>query len=115
MPKSKNGPERRRTGIEVKIFEELKTLAETTDQLPEFLGQLETVRMRARQRLLAPAPAAPAPEERIGVTEAARRLGVSVDLLYKHPPKYRRLECRDSHSLLYSAAAIERYIKHLGE
>lgn len=54
-------------------------------QLPELLGELETIRATALLKMSAPVPAL---EDRLlGVKEAAERLGVSAAYLYDHARK----------------------------
>jgi hypothetical protein len=95
-------------------FDDLLTTAQTlpSAELPNFLGELETVRVTAMARLMAPAAVPPADaEHRVGLNEAARLLGVSKSRLYRHPPEYHRLERRDGRKLLYSASEIKKYIR----
>src|SRR5690242_18437573 len=82
-----------------------------TSELPQLLGELEQVRCTALARLTGPAPIKAEADELLNIDGAARRLGVSVDYLYRHHktlPFARRIGRR----LLFSSAAIERYIRH---
>jgi predicted DNA-binding transcriptional regulator AlpA len=76
---------------------------------PELLGDLEEIRATAIARLSS--PAVPPPEdELLDVEEAARRLGMSKDYLYRNHaalPFVRRMGKR----LLFSSRGIEKYIK----
>ena len=79
-------------------------------ELPELIGELEAARARAWARLTTPAPPkAPAgPEVNISVTEAARRLGVSKDWIYKNAtalPFVARIGTR----VVCSAPHVERF------
>jgi excisionase family DNA binding protein len=80
------------------------------DQLPLLLGEIEQVRCTALARLTS-APVAPQElDELLDVAEAARRLGVSKDYLYRHHRDFafaRRL----GRKLLFSAAGIEKHIR----
>lgn len=79
-------------------------------ELPRLLGELEEVRCTAMARLTAPAPAQSQADELLSAPEAARRLGISQDYLYRHHrdfPFTRRVGRR----LLFSALGIEKYIK----
>jgi len=79
-------------------------------ELPRLLGELEEIRCTAMARLAAPAPAQSQADELLSTPEAARRLGISQDYLYRHHrdfPFTRRVGRR----LLFSAMGIEKYIK----
>ena len=78
--------------------------------LPRFVGDLEEIRAVAFARLIAPTPVQQPPDELLSVQEAARRLGVSRDFLYRH---HRRLPFsrRMGRSLLFSAQGIQKYIQ----
>jgi len=80
------------------------------DELPSFLGELETIKAMAWARLASPAPISQPHDELLGVTEAARRLGVSQDYLYAHHKDY-HFTGRQGRKLLFSAQGIERHIK----
>jgi excisionase family DNA binding protein len=80
------------------------------DDLPRLLGDLEEVRCTAMARLAAPAPAAPQSDELLDADEAARRLGISKDYLYRHHarlPFTRRM----GRGLRFSALGIQTYIR----
>jgi len=79
-------------------------------ELPRLLGELEEIRCTAMARLTAPAPAQSQADELLSAAEAARRLGISQDYLYRHHgdfPFTRRVGRR----LLFSALGIEKHIK----
>ena len=78
--------------------------------LPRFVGDLEEIRAVAFARLIAPTPVQQPPDELLSVQEAARRLGVSRDFLYRH---HRRLPFsrRMGRNLLFSAQGIQKYIQ----
>ena len=70
---------------------ELHSIVESTPaaELPQLIGELEAARAAAWARLNAPAaeplPDAPRQEPRnLDIAEAARRLGMSRDWLYRH-------------------------------
>ena len=88
------------------------TAAETLPRadLPRFVGDLEGIRAVAFARLIAPTPVQQPPDELLAVQEAARRLCVSRDFLYRH---HRRLPFsrRMGRSLLFSAQGIQKYIQ----
>jgi hypothetical protein len=79
--------------------------------LPEVIGELESVKAAAWARLTAPqaAEATPGPDELLGIAEAARRLGRSTDYLYRHARTY-PFARRDGRAVRFSARGIERYI-----
>jgi predicted DNA-binding transcriptional regulator AlpA len=83
------------------------------EDLPRLLGDLEEIRCTAMARLTTPAQSQA--DELLSAPEAARRLGISQDYLYRHHrdfPFTRRVGRR----LLFSALGIEKYIntaKHL--
>ncbi len=78
-------------------------------ELPGLLGELEEIRVTALARLTAPERVPQQTDELLDIGEAARRLGVSKDFLYRNQrdfPFSRRLGRR----LLFSALGIESYI-----
>src|SRR5882757_7090539 len=78
-------------------------------ELPRFLGDLEEIRCTAMARLAAPV-AVPSPaDELLSAPEAARRLGISQDYLYRN---HRNLAFtrRVGRRLLFSALGIEKNI-----
>lgn len=79
------------------------------DELPEFLGSLEEVRVIAMARLAAPAPVQQA-DELLNVESAAARLGVSEDYVYRHARDF-AFTRRIGRRLLFSALGIERHIR----
>ena len=79
-------------------------------ELPEFIGQLESIKAMAWARLAAPVAPPAQHDELLAVTETARRLGVSEDYLYRHSQEY-SFTRRQGRKLLFSAAGIDRYIK----
>ena len=54
------------------------------DQLPRLLGELEEIRCTAVARLSAPVSLNLWPDRLLNVGEAAQRLGMSEDYLYRH-------------------------------
>src|SRR5215831_1122142 len=79
------------------------------DELPRLLGELEEIRCTAIARLGSPA-ALPQEDRLLGIGDAAEKLGVSRDYLYRnHPslPFTRRMGKR----LVFSSLGIEKYIK----
>jgi excisionase family DNA binding protein len=80
------------------------------DELPGLLGEIEEVRYTALARLTAPAHfSTSVPDQLLSIAEAACRLNVSQDYLYRHGkelPFTRRMGRR----LLFSNSGIDRYI-----
>jgi len=91
-----------------RVIHEASTLPR--EQLPAFLGGLETARMTARERLLSPPVATvQATDDRlIDIQEAAQRLGVSFHYLRRHEfPFTRHIGKR----VLFSSEGIQKYIR----
>ncbi len=95
------------------LFERLRNVARElpAGALPEFIGELEAVKATAWARLTAPAAAQSEHDELLGVGEAARRLGISEDYLYRRAPEY-PFTRRQGRKLLFSAQGIDKHIKH---
>lgn len=77
--------------------------------LPGLLGELEEIRVTALARLTAPERVPQQADKLLDIGEAARRLGVSKDFLYRNQRDFhfsRRLGRR----LLFSALGIDNYI-----
>lgn len=96
---------------------EVQSLLETVskaarEDLPVLLGELEVVRCTALARLTSHAVSQSSePDRMLAVDEAASRLNVSKDYLYRHAPEYpftRRIGSR----LLFSSIGIEEFIRH---
>ncbi len=87
----------------------LKTVREMpSDELPRLLGELEEIRCTALARLTSPAPALPQ-DQLLDVDQAAQRLGVSSDYLYRHSREFpfsRHIGKR----LLFSSSGIDKYL-----
>ncbi len=79
------------------------------EELPDLLGQLEAAKATAWARLTAPSPLAQPHDELLDVAEAARRLGISADYLYRHQKQY-PFTRRQGRRLLFSALGIDRYL-----
>jgi hypothetical protein len=80
------------------------------EELPGFIGELETVKATAWARLSAPASASAERDELLEVEAAAQRLGVSKDYLYRHHAQY-SFTRRQGRKLLFSALGIEKHIR----
>ena len=80
------------------------------EELPGLIGELEVVKATAWSRLTAPTPTHSERDELLSVLEAARRLGVSEDYLYRHSREY-PFTRRQGRKLLFSALGIDKFIK----
>ena len=80
------------------------------DQLPQLLGELETIRATALLRMSAPSSLPQQPDELLDVQEAAERLGVSADYLYRHAKEFPFAQ-RMGRNLRFSSQGIDRYIQ----
>jgi excisionase family DNA binding protein len=81
------------------------------EDLPALIGQLETAKAVAWQRLAGkPEPMQADHDELLAVSEAARRLGISEDYLYRHAQEY-PFTRRQGRKLLFSAQGIDRHIR----
>lgn len=96
----------------VELKEEIGELA--PEQIPAVLGELEELKAAAWAQLLAPNGRNPSgvqlADELVNAREAARRLGLSVDYLYRFS---RRLPfvVRIGRRVRFSSRGIERYIE----
>ena len=79
------------------------------EELPRLLGDLEEVRATALARLTAPQPAQVQADELIDVSEAANRLGVSPDYLYRNHGRF-SFTRRAGRKLLFSVKGLEQHI-----
>ena len=77
--------------------------------LPEFIGKLATANAVAFSRLHSPSPAPRQADELLGIDEAARRLGIGVDYLYRNHRKF-SFTRREGRRLLFSANGIAEHI-----
>jgi excisionase family DNA binding protein len=80
------------------------------EDLPKLLGELEEIRCTALARLTICAPATVRSEELLDVDEAARRLGMSKDHLYRHQSEFSFVR-HIGRSVRFSARGIDEYIK----
>lgn len=82
------------------------------EELPEWLGQIEQIRVTALARLTAPA-AIERSDELLTVEQAAKRLELSASFLYRNHarlPFTRRM----GRSLRFSSLGIDEYIRRTG-
>lgn len=80
------------------------------EQLPDLIGELERAKATAWARLLAPTAVPVEHDQLLGVAEAASRLGVSEDYLYRHHREY-PFARRQGRKVLFSALSIDRFIR----
>lgn len=102
-------------------WSDLHSLVECTPtaELPQLVGDLEAARAAAWARLTAPSteppPDAPRPEPRnLDVAEAARRLGMSRDWLYRHAAEL-PFALRIGRRVVFDSVALERWNPKHGE
>ena len=79
-------------------------------ELPDFIGQLESIKAIAWARLMSPTSATQEHDELLSTGVAAERLGVSKDFLYRHHRGYPSSR-RQGRKLLFSALGIEKHIR----
>lgn len=80
------------------------------EELPDFIGRLESIKATAWARLIAPASAPQEHDELLPAEVAAERLGISKDYLYRHHADY-SFTRRQGRKLLFSAQGIEKHIR----
>jgi predicted DNA-binding transcriptional regulator AlpA len=80
------------------------------EELPRLLGELEEIRCTAMARLTAPTLTPQQSDELLNTAEAAQRLGISKDFLYRNHRDF-SFTRRVGRRLLFSALGIEKYIK----
>jgi excisionase family DNA binding protein len=80
------------------------------EDLPDLIGRLEEAKATAWARLTAPVAAPAEHDELLSVTEAARRLGISEDYLYRHYREY-AFARRQGRKVLFSALGIDKHIR----
>lgn len=78
-------------------------------ELPDFIGELESIKATAWARLAVPS-AQEQHDELLEVEAAAQRLGVSKDYLYRHSQEY-PFTRRQGRKLLFSALGIDKHIR----
>ena len=79
------------------------------EDLPGLIGVLETAKAVAWARLTMPQPIQSQGDELLDVPEAARRLGISEDYLYRHHKDF-PFTRHMGRKLLFSLRGIEKYI-----
>lgn len=96
------------------LLREAETFASslTAEDLPAVLGEVERLRVIFSARLAALCPQVPAPEpdRLLEVEEAARRLSVSADTLYRRARDL-PFTVRLGHLVRFSSAGIDRFIR----
>jgi excisionase family DNA binding protein len=79
------------------------------EELPRLLGDLEEVKATALARLIAP-PAAQTRDRLLDIGEAAKRLAMSQDYLYRNHSRL-PFTRKVGRSLRFSEQGIERYLR----
>ena len=82
----------------------------SAEELPAFIGQLESAKAVAWARLMAPVSIPQEHDELLSAEVASERLGVSRDYLYRHHAEY-AFTRRQGRKLLFSALGIDKYIR----
>jgi len=77
------------------------------EELPEFLGDVEQVRITALARIASPAVEA-RPDESLTIEQAHKRLGVSKDYLYRHWQKF-RFARQEGRKILFSSNGLDAH------
>ena len=100
---------------------ELRSLVEGTPapELPQLIGDLEAARAAAWARLTAPAADKPRDEpgqeaRNLDVAEAAKRLGISRDWLYRHASEL-PFALRIGRRVVFDSLALERWNRRHAE
>ncbi len=88
------------------VLSEAKTIP--LEELPQLCGDLELVRVTALARIAT--PAAQAPDELLSVPQAAARLNVSENYLYRNSRRLPFVK-RIGRKLLFSSAGLDLYLK----
>ena len=92
----------------IRVLDLAQTLA--PDELAVLLGELETIRIIAHGRLNAPAVET-RPDESLTVKQAAKRLGVSSDFVYRNQKRFAKFSRREGRKLLFSSSGLDAYLK----
>ena len=82
------------------------------EDLPALMGELERLKMKAWVRATKPPERASVdPDENLSAEEAARRLGLSVDWIYRNA-NHLPFTVRIGRRVLFSAHGLERWNRH---
>lgn len=81
------------------------------EELPDFIGRLESIKATAWARLASPTSALQEHDELLSVEVAAERLGVSKDYLYRHHSQYPFTRRLGKRKLGFSALGIDKHIQ----
>lgn len=81
------------------------------EELPRLLGELEEIRATAMMRLAAPAQPKTA-DQLLDVAQAADRLGMSTDYVYRHADEL-PFTRRNGRALRFSSLGIDKYLRQL--
>jgi len=79
------------------------------EQMPELLGELELVRTTALLKLSVPTSPPVQHDELLSVDDAAARLHVSRDYLYRNSKRY-PFTRREGRKVLFSSNGIDKYL-----
>jgi excisionase family DNA binding protein len=90
------------------VLDSLKEMP--ADRLPDLMGELEVIRATALLRISSAMPSTQTRDELITVEQAAERLGLSTDYLYRHS-KQLPFTRRVGRKLMFSSLRIDAYIR----
>ena len=99
---------------------DLRSLVEETPapELPQLIGDLEAARAVAWARLTAPATEKPSDADgearNLDITEAAKRLGMSKDWLYRHASEL-PFALRIGRRVVFDSVALEKWNRRLAD
>jgi hypothetical protein len=79
------------------------------EELPDFLGSLEVVRVTAFARIAAPGTVQK-DDRLIDVEELADRLHIHPDYIYRHQSKYKSFAHPQGSKLLWSSNGLDEYL-----
>lgn len=80
------------------------------EELPEFLGDFEQVRVTALARLTTAAAATP-PDELPNVEQLSARLNVSKGYVYRNKKRFQSFARPQGRKLLFSSAGLDSYLR----
>jgi predicted DNA-binding transcriptional regulator AlpA len=83
--------------------------SDSNDNLLALYGELETAKAAVWLKLAVPSPIQ-APDHLLSIDEAARRLGSSIDYLYRHKDNY-PFTRRNGRAVRFSSNGIDAYIR----
>jgi len=96
---------------EVEAVRDLSRTLVDREALIELLAEIEMIRLEAMVRLCSPSPQAQ-PDSLLDVEQAAQRLRISTDWLYRHAKELPfRVAIKGSTAIRFSSNGIDRYLQ----